>query len=60
MIVALLASAAPSAQIMIVSLNQLGLAKYAAKMAYIYFFQYTFAILTITVWTTVGIIIVYD
>jgi len=59
MLVVVLESAAPSAQMMIVALSQLGLAKTASQIAYLYVFQYLSAILTITFWTTLTISLLY-
>ena len=59
MLVVVLEAAAPSAQMMIVALSQLGLAKVASQIAYLYVFQYSSAILTITFWTTLTISLLY-
>ena len=58
-LVACIEATAPSAQIIIVSLNQLGIQNVASKMAFIYVFQYMISILTITFWSTVIMAIVY-
>jgi hypothetical protein len=52
-------AAAPSAQLIIISLNQVGTAELASSMAYMYVFQYTISIFTITLWTTVGMRLIY-
>jgi len=60
MLIVVLEAAAPSAQMMIVALSQLGLAKAASQIAYLYVFQYLSAILTITFWTTLTISLLYE
>jgi predicted permease len=51
----LIESATPSAQVLIVCVNQLGTPDLAANLAYIFVFEYLFSILTITFWTTIAI-----
>ena len=46
--------AAPSAQMMLVALNQLGLRDVAGRLAFMYVPHYLLSIVTITVWTTIG------
>jgi hypothetical protein len=46
--------AAPSAQMMLVALNQLGLRDVAGRLAFMYVPHYLFSIVTITAWTTIG------
>jgi len=45
-------AASPSAQLMIVSLNQLNNQKLAGQLAYVYFFHYLASIVTITGWVS--------
>ena len=52
-------AAAPSAQLIIVSLNQLGLQTIASQVAYLYVFLYLFSILTITIFTSVAMFLIY-
>lgn len=59
-LIILIESASPSAQIIIVCMNQLGDPKLAANIAYIYVIEYFFSILTITLWTTVAIGVFYS
>jgi len=51
---------APSAQIMLVSLNQLGLQIEAGKLAYMYLPHYVFSVITITIVTTVATQLIYN
>jgi hypothetical protein len=60
MLVVFLEAAAPSAQLLIVALSQLGLQKVASQIAYLYILQYTASILTITFWTTIAMSILYE
>ena len=48
-----------SAQLIIVSLNQLGLNILAQNMAYIYVFEYFSSVCTITLWVTVAMSKIY-
>ena len=52
-------SASSSAQVIIVSLNQLGLTKIASDMSYMYVFQFTSSIFTISFWATVAMSNIY-
>jgi hypothetical protein len=52
-------AAAPSAQLIIVSLTQLGKPKVASQMAFLYLCQYLFSILTITACTSIAMSIIY-
>ena len=52
-------SASSSAQVIIVSLNQLGLSKLAADMSFLYVFQFTYSIFTISFWATVAMSNIY-
>lgn len=52
-------SASSSAQVMIVSLNQLGLTEIAANMSYMYVFQYVSSIFSITLWVTIAMSAIY-
>ena len=54
-LIIMIESASPSAQIMIVCMNQLDMPDVASKIAYIYVFEYISSILTITLWSTVAI-----
>jgi len=58
-LVILVESASPSAQMIIVALNQLRLTQIATQVAYMFLFLYVISILTITFWTTVGISLYY-
>jgi hypothetical protein len=52
-------SAAPSAQLIIVSLNQIGNSQIASGIAYMYIFQYLSSIFTVTLWATIGLSLIY-
>jgi len=52
-------TSSPSAQMIVVCLNQLGLSELASKVSFLYLFQYSFSILTITAWCTVAMSIFY-
>lgn len=52
-------SCAPSAQLVIISLNQIGIDRIASNMAYLYFIQYFLVIFTLTFWATVYISMIY-
>lgn len=58
--VIVIVSASPSAQVIIVSLNQLGFQKLAGQMAYMYVFQYLACILSITFVATTALRIIYS
>ena len=60
MLIVILESAAPSAQLMIVALSQLGIVAEASQLAYCYIFQYTAACITVTVVTVAAIVMLYD
>ena len=49
----------PSAQLLIVALSQLQVPVVAGKIAFIFIFQYLVSIITVTLWTTYGIAIIY-
>jgi len=53
-------AAAPSAQLIIVSLTQLGQAKLASQVSFLYVAQYVASILTVTFWTSVAMSSIYD
>lgn len=59
MLLAVIEAGSPSAQFMLVALNQLGLPEVAGKMSYMYIFQYSSAIITITIWTIVACTVIY-
>ena len=52
-------AAVPSAQMIIVSLNQVGGVQIASQISYMYVFQYSLSIFTITFFTTLGMRIIY-
>lgn len=52
-------AAAPSAQMMIVSLNELQVQDMAGSLAYMYLFHYILSIFTITGWTTLAGYLIY-
>ena len=52
-------SSAPSAQLIIVSLNQIGNSQIASGIAYMYIFQYLGSIFTVTLWATIGLSLIY-
>lgn len=58
-LIILIESAAPSAQIVIVCINQLGIPHVGSHIAFAYVFQYLCSIVTITLWTTIGISLYY-
>ena len=58
-LVLIIESASPSAQVIIVSISQLGIPDIASNIAYIYVFLYVSSIFTITLWSTVGISLFY-
>lgn len=51
--------ATPSAQMVIVSLNEGGALATASKLAYMFSFQYVGSILTLTFWITIAMKIIY-
>jgi hypothetical protein len=57
--VIILEAVAPPAQILIVNLNQLGLTEVAGPMAYLYVFMYLSTILTVTMWVSIALSIIY-
>jgi hypothetical protein len=52
-------SASSSAQLIIVSLNQLGLVSIASQMSYAYVYQFMASIFTLTFWVTVSMTRIY-
>jgi hypothetical protein len=52
-------SCSSSAQVMIISLNQIGIPEVATGLAYMYVFQYIASIFTITFWVTISVGIIY-
>jgi hypothetical protein len=59
-LVCIIESAAPSAQLVVVSLTQLGHSRAASQMAFLYVFQYASCIITVTAWTSAGMSLVYS
>jgi hypothetical protein len=55
----IIVSASPSAQVIIVSLNQLGFQKLAGQIAYMYVFQYISCIISITFVASTALRIIY-
>lgn len=55
----ILESAAPSAQVLIVTLNQLGIPEVASAMSYMYVYLYFFSIFTVTIWISVAMSLYY-
>jgi hypothetical protein len=58
-LVIIIEAASPSAQMVIVCLNQLGFQKIASQMAYMYVFQYIACIITITMFATMALQLIY-
>ncbi len=58
-LIIVMVAASPSAQIIIVSLNQLGFQKLAGQMAYMYVFQYLFCIISMTFVATTAMRVIY-
>lgn len=58
-LIIVLESASPSAQIVIVSLNQLGVPELASKLSVLYVGQYLFCIITLTFWASLGMMMIY-
>lgn len=52
-------SATASAQMIVVCLNQIGLSQMASKISYLYVFQYSASVFTMTFWVTVAMSMVY-
>ncbi len=59
LVIILVESASPSAQTIIVCLNQIGVRHIASGLAFMYLFLYLASILTVTMWTTVAISLYY-
>jgi len=59
-LVCIIESAAPSAQLVVVSLTQLGHGRAASQMAFLYVFQYASCVITVTAWTSAGMSLVYS
>lgn len=59
LLIIILESASPSAQVLIVTLNQLGITTAASSMSYMYVFLYATSILTVTLWTAVAMSVYY-
>ena len=58
-VIVLLEAGSPSAQLMIVSLNQLRNSELASQLAYMYVYMYLIAIFSVTFWVTVALETVY-
>ena len=58
-LIIILEAAAPSAQILILSLNQAGAIEVASLLSYMYVFQYVSSMFTITMWTSIASKIFY-
>ena len=52
-------SASPSAQVVLVCLQQLDMPFVATKLSYLYIYQYAFSIFTITVFTSIAMSMLY-
>lgn len=50
----------PPAQVLITTLNQLGFGKIASSLSYMFLFVYLLSILTVTIWVTISIFMVYE
>lgn len=50
----------PPAQVLITTLNQLGFGKIASSLSYMFIFVYLLSILTVTMWVTISIFMVYE
>eukprot|EP01033_Poteriospumella_lacustris_P007112 gene7112-5118_t len=59
LLIIMLESCSPSAQVLIVALNQLGITSAASSMSYMYVFLYGTSIFTVTLWTTVAMSVYY-
>lgn len=59
-LVVILESANPSAQMVIVCLNQLGVPELASQISLIYVGQYLLSIITLTFWASVAMNMVYS
>lgn len=59
LLIILLESCSPPAQVLIVALNQLGIASAASRLSYMYVFLYGASILTVTMWTAVAMSVYY-
>lgn len=59
LLIIMLESCSPPAQVLIVALNQLGIASAASDLSYIYVFMYVTSIFTVTLWTTVAMSVYY-
>jgi hypothetical protein len=53
-------SASPPAQMVIVSLSQIGADMLASRVAFTYVFVYMASIITVTFWASVGMYIIYE
>jgi hypothetical protein len=59
LLIIMLESGSPSAQVLIVTLNQLGIVSVASRISYMYVFLYGASIFTVTMWTSVAMSIYY-
>lgn len=59
-LIVVIESCVPSAQLILIVLNQLGLYNVASKLAYLYVFQYLISIFTLTFWFSIGMLYIYD
>lgn len=50
----------PPAQVLITTLNQLGYGKIASSLSYMFIFVYSLSILTVTMWVTISMVMVYE
>ena len=58
-LIIVLESSSPSAQVLIVTLNQLGIASVATRMSYMYVFLYGASVFTVTMWTSIAMSMYY-
>lgn len=59
LLIIILESASPSAQVLIVTLNQLGITRAASSLSYMYVYLYGASIFTVTLWTAVAMSLYY-
>lgn len=59
-LVVVVEAANPSAQLVVVCLNQLGVPELASQMSLVFVGQYVLSIVTLTFWTSVGMSMIYS
>jgi hypothetical protein len=58
-LIVVLEGATPSAQVLVVTLNQLGIGRIASSLSYMYIYMYLLSTLTVTFWIMIAMVMFY-